>query len=234
MKKYIAVQVNPEYQESPLLMDIDDMEGTWLDGLCFWGNPYYKPRYNKEFEELLENLDEATQDYRAIVENQDWKPFDTVEEIVKNYFTYSGNDWDAWVEVFETHYKTNFDYEYSTIAIGLSLLTGKKYDYRQISGVVQSEWNYLFFPVDEWTDKQIGEIETEYFNKGAEYVITIEPMDEDISLERVLYCDSISVYVHGWNDDMNKKELAEVNGCKPEEIIMYNYSTRVITDYIRV
>lgn len=235
MKKYIAVQVNPEYQESPLLLDIDDMEGTYLDGLCFWGNNDYKARINKEFEILLDNLDEATEDYMAIVENQDWKNFDTIEEIVRNYFfSYEEEDWEEWRKLFNEHYEASFVFKPAVLIIGLTLLTGKTYAYKTISGSTQSEWNYIFFAIDDWTYEQIKNIEIEYFNEGEEYIITIEPVEEDTNPEDIYNFDNISVYVHGWDDDMNWAELAEVNGCKPEEIIMYKYITRTIADYIRV
>lgn len=234
MKKYIAVQINPEYQESPLLMDIDNMKGTYLEGLCFWGNDRYKTHVVEEFKALLDNLDEATEDYIAIVENQDWKNFDTVEEIVKNYFSYSGNKWDKWAELFQMHYKAGFYFENPVLTAGLSLLTGKKYGYKQISGSAQSEWNYIFFPVDEWTDEQLTNIEIEYFNEGEEYTITVEPVDEDTSPKDAVCSDTVSVYVHGWTDEQQRQELAKVNGCKPEDIIIYKYATRTIADYIKV
>ena len=41
MKKYIAKQILPEYQESPLMWEGDDWEGTWLEGLCILGNSNY-------------------------------------------------------------------------------------------------------------------------------------------------------------------------------------------------
>ena len=234
MKKYIAVQVNPEYQEAPLLMDIDSMEGTYLEGLCFWGNSRYKAHVTDKFESLLDNLDEATEDYLAIKENQDWKPFDTVEEIVKNYFSYSGNDWEAWAELFQEHYKAGFYFKNPILAAGLSLLTGKKYDYKQISGSSQSEWNYIFFPVDEWTDEQLRNIEIEYFNEGEEYTITVEPIDEDTNPEDVICFDTVSAYVHGWTDEQQFQELAEVNGCKPEDIIMYKRTVKPVVIYTKI
>lgn len=234
MKKYIAVQVNPEYQESPLLLDIDSMEGTYLEGLCFWGNSCYKAHVTDKFNSLLDNLDDATEDFLAIVEEQDYKNFDTVEEIVRNYFTYSGNDWNKWAEVFQMHYRANFCPKESVLVAGLSLLTGKTYDYKQIRGSSQSEWNNIFFPADEWTDKQIRNIEVEYFNEGAEYIITIEPVDEDTSPEDVVCFDTVSVYVHGWTDEQERQELAEVNGCKPEEIIMYKWAIKPVVVYTKI
>ena len=50
------------------------------------------------------------------------------------------------------------------IAEALSIITGQKWEYRQISGSCQSDWNYIYYRLEEWTEKALEYFEIEYFN----------------------------------------------------------------------
>ena len=44
----------------------------------------------------------------------------------------------------------------------LSIVDGRKWDYEPIHGSCQSDWNEIYYPVDEWSEDAIKQFETEY------------------------------------------------------------------------
>lgn len=112
----------------------------------------------------------------------------------------------------------------------LSIVTAEKWDYRQINGCCQSDWNYVYYPVQYWTKEGLDAFETMYFNTGSEWVIH----DEETEPESPEDISGYSVYCISWNDEGIKKELAEAAGVEPEEIIMYAYDHSVSVPVYRI
>lgn len=180
--KIKAYQVAPEYQESPLYLFDEATED-----LEIYGNRDFKRRTSAKFDEVLECL-----------ENGDFSDFkftgckaERLEELCNKYGTRGALD-------------------EQIIAEALSIVTGQKWEYRQISGCCQSDWNYIYYRPEEWTEKTLGYFEIEYFNIGDEWRIEDEEGD-----------DLGSVYTHEWNDDEKKREIAENIGVEPEDVALY-------------
>lgn len=93
----------------------------------------------------------------------------------------------------------------------LHLVTGKRYEKRTIRGSCQGDWQYVYYPVADYTREALDILETEYFNTGTEWII-----DPD--------GDNVSVYAHGWNNDQIRAELAAAVGVKPEDIILQAFT----------
>lgn len=231
MKKYIAKQIPPEFQESPLMLEGDNWQGTWLEGLCFWGNPDYKGHKTPELEALLDKLENLADDYEGI-EQDGYSAYETFPEAVKGYFPdYKGEDWKAWEELCEAFLDAEWEFTESVICKGLALLTGKKYHYKQISGCCQGEWQIVYYPADEWDDDSLAMIEAQYFNTGEEWIVSEELLDENTSPEDI---EGVSYYTIGWNDEQTRQELGNAMGCKPEDIIMYRSERITVTSHVRV
>lgn len=182
--KIKAYQVAPEYQESPLWL-FDEVP----EGLEIYGNRDYIRRTSETFDEVLECL-----------EYGDFKDFESkltgcdaarIDDLCDEYGTQKAND-------------------QRIIAEALSIITGQKWEYRQISGCCQSDWNYIYYRPEEWTEKALGYFEVEYFNTGDEWHIEDEEGD-----------DLGSVYTHEWNDDEKKREIAENIGVDPGDVTLY-------------
>ena len=180
--KVKAYQVAPEYQESPL-SSFDD----WLEGLEIYGNRDYIRRTSETFDEVLECL-----------EYGDFSDFqftrykaDRMEYLCSEYYTQGANN-------------------EAIIAEALSIVTGQQWEYRQIFGCCQSDWNYIYYRPEEWTEKALEYFEIEYFNTGDEWHIEDEEGD-----------DLGSVYTHEWNDDEKKREIAENIGVYPGDVTLY-------------
>lgn len=180
--KIKAYQVAPEYQESPFML-FDEVP----EGLEIYGNRNYIRRTSETFDEVLECLDYGDfsdfgfTGYKA--ERLEW--------LCNEYGTRGANN-------------------EAIIAEALSIVTGQKWEYRQISGSCQSEWNYIYYRPEEWTEKSLEYFEIEYFNTGDEWRIEDEEGD-----------DLGSVYTHEWNDDEQKREIAENIGVDTGEVTLY-------------
>lgn len=180
--KIKAYQVAPEYQESPLWL-FDEVP----EGMEIYGNRDFKRRTSAKFDEVLECL-----------ENGDFSDFEftgckaeRLEELCNKYGTRGADD------------------EY-IIAEALSIVTGQKWEYRQISGCCQSDWNYIYYRPEEWTEKALKYFEIEYFNTGDEWRIEGEEGD-----------DLWNIYTHEWNDDGKKREIAENIGVDTGDVTLY-------------
>ena len=180
--KIKAYQVAPEYQESPLL--VDEMPEFGVE-IC--GNKDYKRHTSATFDEVLECLEYG--DFRDF-EFTGYKA-ERMEELCNKYGTRGADD-------------------EGIIADALSIVTGQKWKYKQITGCCQSDWNYIYYRADEWTAKALEYFEIEYFNIGNEWRIEDEEGD-----------DMESVYTHEWNDDEKKREIAENIGVDPDEVTLY-------------
>ena len=102
MKKYIAKQIPPEYQESSLMMEGDNWKGTYLEGLCFYGNHKYKEYKSPELEALLDELEHLTDEYKDIKEQSGYSAYKTFPEAVKGFFPdYKGLTCKPWGELCE-------------------------------------------------------------------------------------------------------------------------------------
>ena len=180
--KIKAYQVAPEYQESPLCLCYEVLEG-----LEIYGNRNYIRRTSATFDEVLECLDCG--------DFSDFKftgcKAERLEELCNKYGTRGADD-------------------EAIIAEALSIVTGQKWKYRQISGCCQSDWNYIYYRPEEWTERALEYFEIEYFNTGDEWRIEDEEGD-----------DMGSVYTHEWNDDEKKREIAGNIGVDPDEVTLY-------------
>lgn len=102
----------------------------------------------------------------------------------------------------------------------LSLITGHKWDYREIHGCVQGEWAQLFY--DDTVSIDFNDFESRYFNLGSEWEIVDDEGEE-------VWC-----YITAWDDDAIVSELASIAGCERDEIkvfghdVFYGFDVEVI------
>lgn len=129
------------------------------------------------------------------------------------------------------HILTNNNLKYSealqelTTAL-LSILNGEKYGFALLRGSMQCEVVGFYYPLS-YTHKDIDYIEGVFFGTGALIVVDEQDRedDEEVNPEDI---DGYSFYTVAYNSDDIKKEVAENEGCKPEEVELY------AEDYITV
>lgn len=222
--KYIARQVEPESQSSPLMMDGSDdirMQEVAIIG------PQGRSDGNKNLVNIMYEFDryidfEYIKDIIREASNSDDAVQEIIDDISSRFPWYAASTeynpkrqliyWKCVVEADET-----YDEPFPKI---LTCMTGKKYVETTIHGSSQSEWARLIHPAD-WTDDMVERFEAEYFNTGEEWMLY--PADDPD--------DVVSVYTTGYNEDLVKKEISEdyLDGVKPEEIEL-----QIFTGYERI
>lgn len=104
-------------------------------------------------------------------------------------------------------------------------MTGKEWDYRTIRGSSQSDWNEVYFPVDEWSTEALHTFESEYFNEGTEWIVH----EGDNTPEIPNDIEGYTIYCTSWNVEGIREEIAEMTGESPGNIIMYAFDGYIRT-----
>ena len=232
MKKYyVAKQIAPEYQESPMFLSHDFENFYNWEDVSFFGNHDLMERKTPILETILDCIDDACTDYFKFINEYSCCPYDSITEIVKEYFPSCESTTETeWEEVFTAWPDSRSNEERNILCDILSLVTGKEFDWKQITGSCQSDWQYIYYPSDEYDKKAIEQLEAEYFNEGEEWKVHEEPVEiEESELENACEIaeeeDSLTftVYCTSWKDEEKRKEIADAIGCNPDEVLLFSF-----------
>ncbi len=179
--KYKAYQIAPEYQESPLYLDRDFAES---EGMEIYGNRHYESRTSQTFDNVRDALYYDNFDAFDISESDEKK----LHELAEKYAHAGHNE--------------------KIIAAALSIVTGQKWEHKQICGSCQSDWNIIYYRPELWSAAALCAFEIEYFNTGTEWSV----QDENGEEMQLIY-----VYEHG----QAKEEIAEALGVNTADIVLY-------------
>ena len=222
--KIYALQIAPEYQESPLVWDMYNLRGTYWEDIEISGNRDFRDHVSEEFEtaccvcdswDFSNALDELwygeSDVYNTLRDVLDdflprEKPYTDAEEnrlkrIIKAYHARALSDDEYFLEI-------------------LSLVKGERYIKWCTRGCTQSDWQYIYFPADKYSDEDIKIFEVEYFNTGTEWTIH----DEETPPENPDDICGYSIYCHGWNNEQIKQEIADAAGGDPADVVFYEFS----------
>ena len=239
--KIFARQIAPEHQESPFSYLRDDY---LFQGVIIDGNKQYYSHTTKTYDIIKEEFNNGLDIHEYIGKVQ---PYKTITEAIQDIFPpqhkakYSTIDIAKWKKLFDCNIPTqtskqtsrqasNAGYwqEKKDICTALKLMTGKSYNYACIRGVMQSEWQYIYYP-----DKIMGEsfakqFEAEYFNTGSEWII--HEVNDDVNLVELdegsfptEFIESYSAYCYEWSDEEIRKEIASHACCEPSDVVMYKF-----------
>lgn len=142
-------EVAPEFTCSPIDFEEIAAPGTWLENVTVTGNKSFESRETDNYKTAVEIAD------LMIYENA------TREEIITEFSLQNPASLPE---------KLSYRFYEESIICVLNALTGKKYDYKCLRGSVQNEWNYMFYPVEEWNRESLLEFETLYWNMGKEFI----------------------------------------------------------------
>ena len=229
MKVY-AKQVPPEFQESPLFIP-----ECFPENIAVCGNRDFISHKPEVFERVQNVLEQG--ELAEVMEHpKEWANwYKNATEAINEYLPATNGKKYSPKKIHALRCLV-IDYsccvcskENEILCKVLSIVTGKKWDNRMISGCCQSDWNYIFYPVDEWTREQIEIFETEYFNTGTEWIIH----DEAETPETSENINGYSVYCIGWDSKQIRNEIAEVTGAKPEEIKLFEFGGYTKTPFYK-
>lgn len=219
--KIYAKQVNPEYQESPLFND-----EYFHDNIAVFGNCDFQEHIpdnvqcvinalkNGELSSALENIGSEYSWYKNATEAiNDFIP----RENGKRYSTHAVHKLKNLIDEWDTCTSSE---EPRVICCILDIVTDMEWDWCEINGSCQGDWNMVYYPANKWTIEALDAFECEYFNTGSEWIVSEEheePEDPDD-----IY--GYSVYVHGYDAKSIKEEIAQYEGVKAEDVVLYEFS----------
>lgn len=158
MSKVYAKQVNPEYQESPLMLYEE-----YPETIILTGNHNYPSHTIPAYDAIMERFDDMAETWEDIGGKSYFggKRY-TISEALREYGferedgkPWSNRDKHGWRFCMES-----CDY---TICDLLELITRKKWETTTIHGTSQSEWQHVFYVEDEWDKSALDNFEAEYF-----------------------------------------------------------------------
>lgn len=213
--KYKAYQIDAEHQESPLFL----CDEFFPDNIAVFGNSDYIERCPEVFKRVCYVLSDG--ELADVLEHHsEWeKWYKNITEAIIEYLPpetpeksrYSTQDIGSLKKLILQYTRCKNCEKDSVLCAVLTIVTGKKWNCRTIRGCCQSEWNCIYYPSDEWTEKALEYFEIEYFNTGEEWRIEDEEGNEEF------------VYTHEWKDDEKKREISENIGANPEDIKLYYF-----------
>lgn len=214
---YIAKKVPCEWQES----------SDWKDDIS---NGFYMVFGNKDYRQYTSPLFDKILEYRGIIAELEDLDNDERQENLCDIFhdescidhikNLSEMDINAIIEAANESYLQGKYYQ--SLCCILSTLSGEKWDYQEIHGATQSEWNYLFYKEEE--KPFISDFEISYFNMGTEYDITED--GEDL----------FSVYCYSWNIEGQIEEIKRAI-CfdeKEDELKVYDVKMVYKPEYVEM
>ena len=228
VKTIYAMQVNPEYQESPLSMDNFDIESAYL-GIAVFGNRDYTDHISEniarvmdvlndgELADILDSFNRRLKDYNTEV-------YKNVSEAIADFLQ---PEHKARYSTKEIHALNDLVCSYGVYSPGddailssvLNIVTGKKYQLSTIRGCAQSEWQNILYPVGIYDDEDIDRLEKDYFNTGSEWIIH----DEENIPESAEDIRGYSVYCYSWLLEGIADEIMNAAGADDSyDIVMYS------------
>lgn len=233
MKVY-AKQINPSYQESPLMI-FDE----WPEDLIVTGNRDYQSHTIPEYNRVKEYFDDMTSEWNqnGMYGSEKY----SLKEILHDY-GFERNDGKPWTTKQRHEWKLLMESEYydsrddEIILKALELMTGAEWKSITIRGCCQGDWQNVYYRVDRRDKKSLEAFETEYFNTGSEWMIhdpTLVDGIEDVP-EGPDDVSGYTMYCYSWNEDGIREEIASAAGCKPEDVTMWAWDSGSYVDNYRL
>lgn len=226
--KIYARQVEPQY--SGYFLD-DYLED--YTNITVFGNNDYSGKQTEIFSQVYKALDSGDLLYEIDKVVSGNGNYNNITEAINDYLprvdgkNYSCKDIHNLRELVEEYASCRRSEESRIICAVLSIVTRKDYDYREIHGCCQGEWNVVYYPTDEYSIADIREFETYYFNTGSEWIIH-DGTDEPKTAEEI---SGYSYYCTSYDE---RKEIAEAEGVSPDDVILYEYHESVHSYYTAV
>ena len=234
-RKVYAKQVAPEHQESPLMAHgFPSFDEYYID-VTITGNDRYIGHRTDTFVSVVAGLENVNEDLLWRVGKDNW--YSTITEGIHDVFPpqhkqkYNTNEVARWKQVFKDYAKAHESNRWphearDTICQAIELVTGKPFNWEQIIGCSQGDWQYVYYPTKEVSETAIRQLQSEYFNTGEEWIVHDSPVDEEDWDDGILppeHIEGYSVYSHEYGDENVRKLIASCEGCDPSEVVLYSF-----------
>lgn len=222
MKVYCR-QMSPEFQDSALHFSDDFL----TDDIAVCGNRDFMdhvPEVFKRVQDVLHGGDLADVIDDMSVGGMYSEVYKNVTDAINDWMypekeRYSTMDVHKIKQLVFDYMSANQSEEDEILCEVLSIVTGKNWDSRIIRGVSQSDWNYVYYATDEFSEKDIEAFEVMYFNTGTEWII--DDQDFDPETDKPEDIEGYDLYVTSWHEEDMREEIAAHVGVAPEDVVMY-------------
>ena len=133
---------------------------------------------------------------------------------------YSSKNIHEWKRILASLQKCSRSEEARYLCQALQLITGAEWDYSEIRGCCQGDWQNVIYKAASWSSTALEAFEMEYFNLGTEWIIH----DEETEPEAPEDINGYGVYITAYDEDETRQQLADAIGCSPEDVVMYAYN----------
>lgn len=221
--KYYCRQISPEIQESPF--SSFDANEIWNE-ITITGNENFVSHYSKEYLDLKDKIDDFLSPDAPEIDNA------AMSYLCKHFpkadnSNYTEDEKKKWIDLYKK-YTPDFRNELRIIADILTMMyPGSKYVTRVIYGDCQSDWNYVVYDSNKYSDDDIKALTTEYFNTGSEWIIHDDP-NLDI-IENPEDINGYSMYCHDSDSETALKEIAEYLETDVKNITAYAFDGYIRT-----
>lgn len=224
-----AMQINPEYQESPLSIDNFDIESAY-PGIAVFGNRDYKDHIPENIERVMDVLNDGEladilDSFNRRLKDYNTEVYKNVSEAIYDFLQpehkarYSTREIHALNE-FVCSYGINSRDDDEILVSVMGIVTGREWAFSTIRGNCQSEWQSVLYPSDVYSDETIEYLEKDYFNTGSEWIIH----DEESIPESAEDISGYSVYCYSWDLDGIADEIMNAVGADDSyDIVLYSY-----------
>lgn len=233
-KKIVAMQIDPEHQESPMML-----YGI-LGAIAVLGNARMNEHTPERCEKALAAL--RNDSFWADFESPERAEYADAADVLSDWLprengaAYNADECRAFAERLLCG---DLDDDADSLAALMSLIEGKPWKSRTIYGTCrQSDWNSIAYPADEWPEKELEYFESEYWNAGDEwtcYEVDSAAM-EGINLESATRDElddiddfPVCVYTHKRDNEKIKIEIAEAFNVAPEDVVLLKFDGYVRT-----
>ncbi|MGF6375028.1 hypothetical protein M2140_000062 [Clostridiales Family XIII bacterium PM5-7] len=103
----------------------------------------------------------------------------------------------------------------------LYIKTGEHWMCQGICGSCQSDWNYIYYPVGKYSQKDILDISAMYFNTGTEWIVAEEDYDPDEDCPNDIW--GHSVYSVEVLPSKIREDIAMYLGADEDDIVLYEF-----------
>lgn len=222
-RKIYARQIPPEYQESPLFFRWDEETHP---GLVVTGNRDYNSHTVPVWDKWAENWEEAADELDKLKDRGGNPWYKNATEAIMDLLPpehkerYTTQEIHRWKSILADMQTCRSSEEYRPALAALELMTGHKWDTCTIRGSSQGYWQNVYYDTTLWSREALNNLEIEYFNEGAEWIVH----DEEEPPECPEDVQGYSVYTHAWNDDGIRREIADAAGGDPKDVILYTFT----------
>lgn len=220
MTKYIAREVPPEQRDFSFYFDGDGFTGTKENPEYMLYIPGDRNSYGLHYDEYKEVLKQAEAILEGFsdVEEGTQHPFEnkplTYKFIMEDYgIPYNATKCHAlkeWCKRCDAYLKHRYEINTDLVAEFLTITTGMEWNSRSFRGYCQGDWCDVVYCTKGYSEETINEVGHIWLGCASEFGIG----EEDYMCYGFYVIDDIR-----WTEDERLvKALADMYGCKPEEL----------------